>query len=244
MNWEDKIIDYIMNELPAEQMAEVQKAIKEDESVRQTFDQLSTVYGGLDRLEQTPPSDMQAIFDRNISSSTVQKTKTSSKRKYWMTVGAVVIMSLVGYSIMGYINRVNQVENELMALKNQMMEQLEAPSPSLRIKAINIGSEISPKDDKVLTAIIKKMLEDPNANVRLAASEALVNFVDNPRVTDAYLFVLDNEDDEMIVVSAINALATNQQKETIEKFNNIIRSEETPKSMKKEAELALFKLET
>lgn len=105
--------------------------------------------------------------------------------------------------------------NDEVTLKLLAMALISSDNPGVRLKSLNtIASQttknITP-DSKVKSSMITAVKTDPNAAVRKEALNVLMKYPFENDIRDAFLFVLQNDRNSGMRVSAINALADLKQ---------------------------------
>ena len=166
-------------------------------------------------------------------------------QKRIVQIAAAVILVAFGF-ILGKIplgspsnqasnTRMQQIEENMGEMKQMLvLSLLKQASASERIKGVNIVNESEDADQKIITALIETLNQDENANVRLAAANALFVYKDNATVKNALIQALPKEEDPVMQIALINmmiALKDKRSKETIEDF---IEKDEIPDKVKKE----------
>ena len=84
-------------------------------------------------------------------------------------------------------------------------------SASQRLQGINVALTIESADDEVVNALAKRMNDDPNTNVRLAALDALSKFHTEPQVRKVLLDALSTQKDPMVQIALIQLMVTNER---------------------------------
>ena len=108
-------------------------------------------------------------------------------------------------------------------------------SASQRLQGINVALTIESADDEVVNALAKRMNEDPNTNVRLAALDALSKFHTEPQVRKVLLDALSTQKDPMVQIALIQLMVQMKEKSVVNDLKKIVDDSETMKAVKDEA---------
>ena len=152
-------------------------------------------------------------------------------------------MLVIGGGIGFWISRQNDqhekllaIEEELKATKVMMMSLIDnQQSASQRLQGINVALTIESADDEVVNALAKRMNEDPNTNVRLAALDALSKFHTEPQVRKVLLDALSTQKDPMVQIALIQLMVQMKEKSVVNDLKKIVDDSETMKAVKDEA---------
>lgn len=128
---------------------------------------------------------------------------------------------------------VNALTHEVSELKEMvMLSLLEKESASDRIRAVSLTSEMSVASDKVTDALFSTLNKDPNVNVRLAALEALVPFVNNSQVRERLVRSISVQDSPLVQVGLAELMVVIQEKKSVTELRKLVESDKTPKEVK------------
>ena len=108
-------------------------------------------------------------------------------------------------------------------------------SASQRLQGINVALTIQSADDEVVKALAKRMNEDPNTNVRLAALDALSKFHTEPQVRKVLLEALSSQKDPMVQIALIQLMVKMKEKSVVNDLQKIVDDSESMKAVKDEA---------
>jgi hypothetical protein len=153
------------------------------------------------------------------------------------------IALLVGV-LLGYIflpspksnQEVAELSKEISNLKEMMMlSLLEKESPTERLKAVSLTSEMSPSA-KVTTALLQTLNNDENINVRLAALEALTPYARNGKVREELVRSISKQESPLVQVALAELMVAIQEKSSVKELEKILKSDRTPKEIKKKIE--------
>jgi hypothetical protein len=150
---------------------------------------------------------------------------------------------LIGFFV-GYLfvpspqsnKEVATLSKEISDLKEMMMfSLLEKESATDRLKAVNLTSEMSPSA-KVTTALLQTLNHDENINVRLAALDALKPYTGDSKVRELLVRSIANQDSPLVQVALADLMVAMQEKSSIKELEKILKSDRTPKEIKKRIE--------
>jgi hypothetical protein len=150
------------------------------------------------------------------------------KRVQWasLTTGIFLIGMLVGNlftPFRDYHQQMNELSSEVSHMREVvMMSLLDAQSPSERLKAVNISTDIASADDRVITALLKTLNEDPNVNVRLASIEALLRHADNPTARKGLVESISRQESPQIQVALADAMLALQETRSVDELQRIL----------------------
>ena len=158
-------------------------------------------------------------------------------------MAAAIALLVVGGGIGFWISKQNdqqqrlaEIESELNATKVMMMGLIDnKQSASQRLQGINVALTIESADDEVVNALAKRMNEDPNTNVRLAALDALSKFHTEPQVRKVLLDALSSQKDPMVQIALIQLMVKMKEKSVVNDLKKIVDDSETMKAVKDEA---------
>ena len=251
---ESMLIDYIDGRSTEADKTIVERELAQSKEANQLYEQLREVMSAMEKSEKLEPgARLRASFD-NLLREEIAKEKSSRTISrfqpivYRMAAGFVLVMAGIG---IGYwVNKNQQREEELLALKQEiqatkqmmlvMMDNQQ--SASQRIQGVNVALKIDKADDDVVKALSKMMNEDPNTNVRLAALDALSKFREEPLVRKELIQALSLQKDPVVQIALIQLMVRMKEKGATKDLERIIDDNETMKAVKDEAYSGLLKL--
>ncbi len=146
---------------------------------------------------------------------------------------------LVGYLFLPAsksTKEVAQLGQEISDLKEMvMLSLLEKESASDRLKAVSLTNEMS-ASDKVTTALLQTLNYDENINVRLAALDALKPYVRDGRVREELVRSISLQASPLVQVALAELMVALQEKSSVKEFQKILKSDKTPKEVRKRIE--------
>lgn len=149
-----------------------------------------------------------------------------------------LVLMIVGFTG-GYLLRpsssgeVIELTQEVSDLKEMMMlSLLEKESATDRLKAVSLSTEMNQVSQKVTMALFKTLNEDENANVRLAALEALTAYSKDSEVRKELIKSISIQDSPLVQVALAELMVAIQEKKSVKELQKLLQDEKTPKEVK------------
>lgn len=128
---------------------------------------------------------------------------------------------------------VQQLTQEVSDLKEMMMlSLLEKESATDRLKAVSLSTEMNQVSQKVTAALFKTLNEDENANVRLAALEALTAYSKDSEVRKELIKSISIQDSPLVQVALAELMVAIQEKKSVKELQKLLQNEKTPKEVR------------
>ena len=135
------------------------------------------------------------------------------------------------------------IENRELKKKEQLLANLMDTSTGTRLEAVYRFNDAFKKEDhQIIKVLIKTLLEDKNANVRIATINALLKFPENEEIRQGLISALVKEKTPLVQIKLINSLSDLREQRAQEPLENIINNEETFPIVKSNATLAMSHL--
>lgn len=247
------LIDYIDGNLSTADTAIVNQLLIESNEAQQLHKELKEVMDLMDRSmtlevlhghETTFASNLKAELDIK------EDVKVVRFQPAILRVAAAIALVAIGVAGGFWINRNYQHEQELAALRKEMMETKQlmmamltnGQSASKRMQGVTVAMTISTADDEVVKALADALTHDSNTNVRLAALEALSQFIDEPQVRRIIISSLSTQDDPMVQIALIQLLVKLKEKNVVNELEKIINDDKNIQAVKDEAYTGIIKL--
>lgn len=199
-------------------------------------------------LGQLPAEEPSARMRNNFYAMLQEeKAKQPANKPHWLTwvsqlltsqrfqqagiaVGVFLIGLILGNlftPLQDYRQQMDQLSTEVLQMREvMMMSLLDARSPSDRLKAVNISTDMSSADDRVVTALLKTLNNDPNVNVRLASIEALLRHAENPRVRQGLVEAISRQQSPQIQVALADAMLALQETKSVDELRRLLQQRE------------------
>jgi anti-sigma factor RsiW len=248
------LIDYIDGRLPEPEKQRVEQELTKNEDAYKLYRQLKEVIQAMDTSKELePPQLMRQQFDAFLASeikASKKPTKVIFFQPAFYRVAAAVALLVIGGGIGFWISKQNDqrerlaaIERELQETKSTMMGLIgNQQSASQRIQGVNVALTIENADDEVVKALAKRMNEDPNSNVRLAAVEALSKFHHEPFVRKILIDALSHQKDPVVQIALIQLLVQMKEKGVVNDLKRIVDDEQTMKAVRDEAYSGILEL--
>ena len=247
------LIDYIDGVLsPADRLI-VEKEIAENESAKILYQQLSEVMTAMDKSDSIDPgqnlrNSFNRLLEAEIEKQKPSKTIFFQPAFYRIAASLLIIVTAIGVANLVYKNHqqqlaLDQVKIEMATTKQLMMAMIDnQQSASQRLQGVNVAMKIERADNDVVEALMKRMNEDPNTNVRLAALEALSKFHEEPAVRKLLIKSLSEQKDPVVQIALIQLMVRMKEKDAVKKLEQIIDDNGTMNAVKDEAYSGILKL--
>lgn len=251
---EMQLIDYIDGKLPEAERHQVEQELMRNDKVCKLYEQLKEIIHAMDKAEKLePPQHLKQQFDHFLSTEIAASKKTTKiiffQPAFYRAAAAVALL-VVGGSIGFWISKQNDQQQEIARIKQEMeatkltMMSLigNKSSASQRLQGVNVALTIETADDEVVRALAKRMNEDPNTNVRLAALDALSKFHDEPLVRKVLIDALASQKDPIVQIALIHLMVKMKEKGVVNDLKRIVDDEATMKAVKDEAYSGMLEL--
>ncbi|TXF90909.1 hypothetical protein FUA23_03675 [Neolewinella aurantiaca] len=178
----------------------------------------------------------------------IRPSKTSGKVRSlaWRVAGIAAAVALVFTAGRFYQEGTSrETEQQLAAhrtLVTEMLELMKSDRTSNRIKATTVTFDL-PETDSITTGNLGYLLRnDENANVRLAALEALSRFPHDAGVRNELLAAMRESPPPVVRFELIEALVRMDEKRVLPYLDELIGSDSLPQPVRDAAQMASFKL--
>ena len=200
------------------------------------------------RWENFSEEKLFGKLERQVQEKTTGKVvsmKPSNNQVWFYRIAAAVALMLVGYFVGNGFKPNSEVAGlraELEEVKNLMFDQINSTSASGRLQAVNNTLTLKEADDEILDALISRMNDDKNINVRLKAVESLARFGSQDKAKKALVEALGTIEAPAIQIALINVLVELKEKTAIAQFEKITERGSNLKEVRDEAHLGIFRL--
>lgn len=252
---ESMMVEFVEGTLSKTDRAIMELQIQNDPAVALLLNQTRAVLAAINRATELSPSpSMKSKFEKELQKA-IRQEKRSFKIvpinptfMYRMAAGFALVLS--AGAVIFWISRNMEQERELailkielMKTKTMMMALLENQSSAgQRIQGVNVAYEIEAADDEILNALVERMNQDANINVRLAAVEALSQFHQQKQVRDALINSLGTQTDPSVQIALIRLLVEIKEIQTLKELQRLSTDENVLPAVKDEAHAGIMKL--
>ncbi len=252
MNKEEQIIDYLNGALSDQEKSDLERQLKSDLELQDYLEEYKTLYKDLDGIVLEKPSDnLQYNFDKLLESNSHLEDREAKHipfrpMKYIKQISAVAAVLVVGVLVGINYNQgkvIDRMDTRSAEVLEKMQSDIQTVSVSGRIGAVQVSQEIAEPEDEILETLIKVMVEDESPNVRLAAAEALEQHTSSPKVREAMVKRLNDEQDPFVLIALINTLSQKKEASVIKSLKEITEKEGIQQFIKDEAHFGLLQIE-
>ncbi len=127
--------------------------------------------------------------------------------------------------------------------KTEIIASLEDSSTGKRLEAVyQFSDEFRKEDEQIIGVLTKTLLNDANANVKIATIDALVQFPQNEEIRQSLIHALSQETKPAVQIRLIKAITTLREQRAQKPLEEIINDEKTFDIVKNNATLAMANL--
>ncbi len=253
--------DYLDDTLPPEQKEVIATHIASCTTCKEALKELQILSTAFDNEPEVAPSARlrdnffaQLEAEKQSSSKLIAMDGSSfSKKTNWPTTFlkiAASIALLIGSYFLGKQQQAQIAHTEIALLTNEnesfkqtaMLSLMGNKSASKRIQGVQFVTEFSAPDETIVSALIERMLNDENTNVRRTAVEVLSEFTRSELVTNGFIKALKTEKDPGIQITIIQILGKIQERNAVVPMQNLLERKDTQPYVKEELELVLPKI--
>lgn len=260
------LVDYLAGELSADDRARVYQALVDDPALAGELAELESL---LEDIALTPEPEPSAAADDRFelmlaaaveanNPASVQggaapvapAAKTASIRR--LPFYQRPLMKLAGIAaaillifVAGRISAPDTskgLNEELAATRALMLDLMTDELTSERIRATTVTFELATADPETTQRLGYMLRNDENANVRLAALEALRRFPNDPGVREELLAAMSETPPDVVRFELIETLVRANEKRILPYLEDIMDADTLPQPVRDAAEMASFKL--
>ena len=194
-------------------------------------------------LNEDIPEPPDSLDDRFYS--LLKDLNSDGKRNYWtrlsglfesesfrisMRIAAGIALFIIGWFGARITGSTQQGEQQLAELTREVtglrqslvLTMLTKDSPSERIQAVNMVSEMNDVDSKIIESMLSTLNNDPNDNVRLVALETLTLYVDYPEVREGLIRSITRQESPLIQFRLAEIMQALQEKKAVPEFQKVL----------------------
>lgn len=209
----------------------------------------------IDPMAKIEEKDANEPSIEGIQSSSSGEFKGMSTTIIWtLRAAAAIILILTGLTAGLLINQqqgasddqLASLQSEIIQMKNVLMYgSIQQASASERISAVHLSAQLPQSnqlDREITEILIYTMNNDRNVNVRLAATEALFRFRDEPGIGKALTNALPQQTNPIMQITLIDMLVEMKQKSAINEMQKMLLRAETQEIVKERLENSIAEL--
>ncbi|MEM7368766.1 MAG: HEAT repeat domain-containing protein [Bacteroidota bacterium] len=165
-----------------------------------------------------------------------------SPKRIWYSLAAAIAFLLLGIGIGSWVRPSPATNEQIASLSGELKEMrelltlsmLEKNSPSERLKAVYLTQEMPRVSDKVTTALLHTLHQDPNVNVRLVTLEILLEYANDPVVREGLIKAIPFQDSPLVQLAIAEAMVALQEKSSVQALEALLDRDMTPSEVKVE----------
>lgn len=239
---EEEIIEFLESGIIEKDLEAHLASCESCQNLKREFEE---VLSTLDHIGDRKVPDLVQLDIAQAVTEEIVKEQSGGGFRSWHVAAAVALL-LVGFWA-GKIST-DDHSDEILALQSQvevlkevsMVHALKPASASERLQVVNqIESESANTSSKVLNSLFQTLNTDESPNVRYAAAQALVRFMDESDVRLRMAASLELQTDPLIQISLISILMEAQEKNAIKPLKRILDKDSINPEVKKQAKIAL-----
>ncbi|UII29847.1 HEAT repeat domain-containing protein [Fulvivirga ulvae] len=257
MDTKDLINKYRSGRLLAEEEELLDRYIENGTVSLDELEDLKGIKVNFEALPTPEPSqNLSDAFYANLE-ATKQKEQKSKALAHWFaqlwagqpalrwaySVGLIALGVGLGYLLRpgGEDNRkLENLSAEVSEMKEMMMlTLLDKESPSDRLKAVNLTSELPDASVKVTEALLKTLNNDENVNVRLATLEALYPYASHPQVREGLIKAIAMQESPLVQMALAEMMVALQEKRSVENLEKVLKNKNTPPEVRERIEKSI-----
>ena len=245
---QNSILDYIENSLSEKDTAKFIAHINNCENCEIELKEIQQFLAVIpDNITEHPSENLRKKFEHMLSEEKkgldekVVKLQPKTKWNLYLQIAASILLIFSSFLFGRYQQtqqfdqQITELENEGLAIKQTtMLALMENKSASKRIKGVQYIEEFSDPDPEIVKALVTRMINDENTNVRLTAVNALQQFITSESVKNGLIKALETEKDPSIQITIIRLLVKIQEKKALVPMKQLLQHEETHSFVKEE----------
>ncbi|MEQ8469604.1 MAG: HEAT repeat domain-containing protein [Marinoscillum sp.] len=237
-------MDHLAGNLSPEHKIQLDQYLSEHKVLAEELEAEAAIWERMGDLDSPAPSaSMDQRFEAMLAgyqSASSTRTPGWSLIRSWFVsnwqvgLGALATGLIAGvFFINGPDQEVRSLSAEVQEMKKVLMLTMIAqPQAQDRIKAVNMASELSSGDSKVIEVLISTLNSDPSINVRLAALDALLPYGNQSEVREALVRSIGIQDSPLLQVALADAMIALKEKSAMDSFHKMITSDTVNESVK------------
>lgn len=252
-------IEYLSGVLDTKEKKEFESFLENNRTQQQEFYEIKDTWSQIERFKTPEPSEeMDKNFYEMLYAQKEEKANVFNTIKISLKtilesimrpqLAYGVLLLCVGLGVGYFLNpeptiNTTIVNTETEEIRGELvLTLLEQPSANKRLQGINEANKFKKANDRVIKALLQTLNNDPNVNVRLAAIEALTNYLDNPIVRAGLVLAIVKQESPIVQVTLADLMVALQEKKSIEPFKKLIRTKDLNESVKEKLETSIHSI--
>ncbi|HAS40467.1 MAG TPA: anti-sigma factor [Microscillaceae bacterium] len=122
------------------------------------------------------------------------------------------------------------------ANKEVMLTLIKEKSASERLRAVNLTSNLSDVDNRIIEALLTTLNTDSNVNVRLTTVEALSQFTKHPKVRTGLIKAIAKQDSPLVQIALVDIMIDLQEKRSVNALKELLKKQDLNEAVKGKVE--------
>lgn len=132
---------------------------------------------------------------------------------------------------------------EIEEVRTQLFISLiEQNSASKRLQAVSEVNKLNELSHKVIDALLQTLNKDPNTNVRLAALESLIKYINLPEVRQGLATSIAHQESPLVQIALAELMVRLQEKGALESMKKLLNKPEIDKTVKQKIEESILQI--
>lgn len=259
--------DFLAGNLDKSTESEIKKHLASCPSCREEWQRISAMWSKLRLLPEEQPGEalhnrfyaMLEAYKHGLQQAEPaihwRKALDSWLERWWPRRPAfqfvLALMLLVVGLVFGSLLSTTGVGNgDIAQLRSEVQNMrqivtlslLQQSSPSQRLRGVSFSHQVEEPDQKMLSALLHTLNDDPNVNVRLAAVDALYLFHDKPIVREGLIHSFAQQSSPLIQIALIDLMLEIRERKSIEALKKLIQANKLNPTVKERAEWCIKQL--
>lgn len=240
---EADLVDYLADELSPERRNYVRQRLNADAALQATLAELRAVRDALATAQDPVPGTAAdarfAAWLAGAAARPVSGTRSHPRPAALLGLAAGVLLLVFG---LGWYFGRSTAEDRLAATRALMLELMQADRSTTRMRAATVSLDVQVADPAIIGQLGLMLRTDPNANVRLAALDALRRFSDDEATRRELLAALAAAPPAAVRVELMELLVRLGDRRVLPYLREIMDDDRSPRPLRDAAELGTFKL--
>ena len=252
----DLVNAYLEGSMTTDQKAQLNKLIDEGEIDIIDLKEMERIYLQLGSLpDPEPGARVRERFYELLNREKMNQKRTASHKieqvlqylkryiglpRLAYAAAVFLVGILVGNLLMpfnGTNQKIEQLSSEVYQMREMMaLTLLDNSSPTERLKAVNISSNIQNANSRIIDALFQTLNNDPNVNVRLAAIDALLKHHKESSVRERLVNSITVQKSPVVQVALADAMVTIQEKRSIDEFKKLLEQDQLDQDVRNKLE--------
>ncbi|KYG85576.1 hypothetical protein AWW67_14470 [Roseivirga seohaensis] len=256
------ITEFIDGTLSPEREKEFQQYVREGHIDMAEVEEMAKLQGVM--LNSSTPEPSSALKENfyqmlneaqekqpqaNNGSSLLEKIKSflfaNQYGRMAFGIGLLVIGLFFGTTLgnSSYKEELSDLNGQMVEMREMMMmAMLEKESVSDRLKGVQMSSQLSSSNQKVIDALFLTLNSDPSTNVRIAALNTLAEFANDPKVREGLVNSISKQKSPLMQVNLAELMVKLQETKAKDELNSILENDQTPEDVKMTLKASIEKI--